>query len=67
MATINIDKMSLKDINDLEAKLAKAKANARDKAKADIQQAVADLLDLLKTYAGGAYESAILTAANPAI
>ena len=35
--------------------------------QADIQQAVADLLDLLKTYAGGTYESAILTASHPVI
>ena len=45
MATINIDKMSLKDINDLEAKLAKAKANARDKAKADIKAKIDTLVD----------------------
>ena len=38
-----------------------------DQAKADIQQAVNDLLGLLKTYAGGSYESAILTADHPAI
>ncbi|MEP6985705.1 MAG: phenylalanine--tRNA ligase beta subunit-related protein [Chloroflexota bacterium] len=38
-----------------------------DQAKADIQQAVNDLLDLLKTYAGGSYESAILTAEHPSI
>ncbi len=38
-----------------------------DKAKADVQQAVDDLLELLKTYAGGTYESAILTAASPAV
>ncbi len=33
-------------------------------AKTDIQQAVRDLLGLLRTYAGGSYESAILTADN---
>jgi DNA/RNA-binding domain of Phe-tRNA-synthetase-like protein len=38
-----------------------------DKARDDIQQAVNNLLDLLKAYAGGTYESAILTAANPVI
>jgi DNA/RNA-binding domain of Phe-tRNA-synthetase-like protein len=36
-------------------------------AQDDIQQAVADLLDLLKTYAGGDYESAILTARHAVI
>lgn len=37
------------------------------KAKDDVQNAVNDLLELLKTYAGGTYQSAILTANNPAI
>lgn len=36
-------------------------------AQGEIQQAVADLLDLLKTYAGGTYESAILKTDNPVI
>jgi len=36
-------------------------------AKTDIQQAVGDLVDLLKMYAGGSYESAILTADQPVI
>lgn len=38
-----------------------------DQAKADIQQAVSDLLGFLKAYAGGSYESKILTASDPAI
>lgn len=38
-----------------------------DNAREDIQNAVSDLLDLLNTYAGGTFESAILTADNPAI
>lgn len=38
-------------------------ANARQ----DVQNAVKDLLALLKSYAGGSYESAILTAQNPAV
>jgi DNA/RNA-binding domain of Phe-tRNA-synthetase-like protein len=38
-----------------------------NQAQADVQQAVNDLLDLFKTYAGGTYESAILTVANPTI
>ena len=38
-----------------------------ENAQGDIQKAVNDLLDLLKTYAGGTYESAILTAERPAI
>lgn len=38
-----------------------------DKAKADVQNAIHDLIDLLKTYAGGSYESAILTVGNPVV
>jgi DNA/RNA-binding domain of Phe-tRNA-synthetase-like protein len=38
-----------------------------DSAPEDIQNAVNDLCDLLKTYAGGTYQSAILTAHNPAV
>lgn len=37
------------------------------KAKDNVQNAVNYLLELLKTYAGGTYQSAILTANNPAI
>jgi len=36
-------------------------------AQADVQHAVNDLLDLLKTYAGGTYESAILSVDRPAV
>lgn len=42
---INVDKMSLKDINDLEAKLQRAKANAREKGKADLKDRIDRLLD----------------------
>ncbi len=45
MAAINVDKMSLKDINDLEAKLSKAKAQARDRARADLKAQIDELLD----------------------
>ncbi len=38
-----------------------------DKALTDVQAAVNDLLDLLKTYAGGTFQSAILTANHPVI
>ncbi len=38
-----------------------------DKAQADVQNAIHDLINLLKTYAGGTYESAILTAGNPVV
>lgn len=45
MATINVDKMSLKDINDLEAKLQKAKLQARDRAKSDLKDKIDRMLD----------------------
>jgi len=38
-----------------------------DSAQSDIENAVTDLLELLKTYAGGTFESAILTPENPSI
>lgn len=38
-----------------------------DNAQADIQSAVNDLLDLLNIYAGGTFQSAILTAQHPMI
>ena len=40
MASINVDKMSLKDLNDLEAKLSKAKSAAQNRAKAEIKQKI---------------------------
>ena len=38
-----------------------------DDAQDDIQNAISDLLDLLNAYAGGTFESAILTTKNPKI
>lgn len=45
MAAINVDKMSLKDINDLEAKLQKAKSQARDRAKSELKDKIDRLVD----------------------
>lgn len=42
---LNIEKLSLKDLNDLEAKLAKAKQQARDKAKAETKDKIDRILD----------------------
>jgi DNA-binding protein H-NS len=44
MASINIDKLSLKDLNDLEAKLAKAKAAAREKTKSETREKIDAIL-----------------------
>lgn len=45
MAAVNVDRLSLKEINDLEAKIAKAKAAARDKARADLKDRIDRLVD----------------------
>lgn len=44
MPTVNVEKMSLKDLNDLEAKVAKAKAQARTKQKADVKSKIDAIL-----------------------
>jgi DNA-binding protein H-NS len=45
MAAVNVDRLSLREINDLEAKIAKAKAAARDKAKSDLRDRIDRLVD----------------------
>jgi DNA-binding protein H-NS len=40
MASINVDKMSLKDLLELEAKVQKAIMNARERERAEIKQKV---------------------------
>jgi DNA-binding protein H-NS len=44
MASINIEKMSLKDLLDLEAKVQKAIANARERERSEIKQKVEALV-----------------------
>jgi DNA-binding protein H-NS len=44
MATINVDKMSLKDLLELELKVQKAIANARERERAEIKQKVEALV-----------------------
>ncbi|MCB1505746.1 MAG: H-NS histone family protein [Hyphomicrobiaceae bacterium] len=44
MATVNVDKLSLKDLNDLEAKVAKAKAVARNRQKSDVKAKIDAIL-----------------------
>lgn len=44
MPAVNVDKLSLKDLNDLEAKVVKAKANARNRAKADVKAKIDAIL-----------------------
>lgn len=45
MAAVNVDRMTLKEINDLEVKIAKAKSAARDKAKSDLKDKIDRLVD----------------------
>ena len=41
---INVDKLSLKELRDLETKVAKAKSQARNKAKAEVKQKIDRIL-----------------------
>jgi DNA-binding protein H-NS len=45
MASVNVDKMSLKDLLDLEAKVAKAIAGARERERAEVKHAMAALAE----------------------
>ena len=45
MATVNVDKMSLKDLLELEAKVQKAISVARDRERADVKQALATMAE----------------------
>jgi DNA-binding protein H-NS len=45
MAAVNVERMSLREINDLEVKIAKAKSAAREKAKSDIKDKIDRLVD----------------------
>jgi DNA-binding protein H-NS len=44
MASVNVDKMSLKELLDLEAKIEKAIANARDRERGEIKQKIEAIL-----------------------
>jgi DNA-binding protein H-NS len=45
MATMNVDKLSLKDLVDLETKVQKAIAAARDRERSELKKKVADLAE----------------------
>lgn len=45
MASINLDKMSLKDLLDLEVKLKRAINGARDRDRADIKQKISSIAE----------------------
>ena len=45
MATVNVDRMTLKDLLDLEQKVQKAINTARDRERAEVKQALAKLAE----------------------
>jgi DNA-binding protein H-NS len=45
MAALNVENFTLKQINDLEARIVKAKSQARDNAKAELKTKIDRLLD----------------------
>src|SRR5262249_54517033 len=45
MASVNVDKMSLKDLLELEMKVARAIGAARDRERSEVKQAVAALAE----------------------
>lgn len=45
MATLNVDKMSLKDLVELEAKVSKAIAAARDRERSDLKKKLAEMAE----------------------
>jgi DNA-binding protein H-NS len=45
MASVNVDKMSLKELFDLEAKVQKAIAGARERERAEVKHAMAQLAE----------------------
>ena len=45
MAAVNVDKMSMKEINDLKAKIAKAETAVRERAKVDLKDKIDRLVD----------------------
>ena len=45
MASVNVDKMSLKELLDLEAKVQKAIAGARERERAEVKHAMAQLAE----------------------
>lgn len=45
MAILNVDKLTLKQLSDLEAKLAKAKSQVRDRSKVELKDKIDRLID----------------------
>ena len=72
MATVNVDKMSLKDLLDLELKVQKAINNARERERAEVKLAMAKLAEkrgfsISELYGGrGRGKTSVAKYANPA-
>lgn len=72
MASVNVDKMSLKDLLDLEKKVQRAINIARDRERAEVKQAMAKLAEkrgfsISELYGGrGRGKSSVAKYANPA-
>lgn len=45
MATINVDKLSLKDLLDLQAKVERAISQAKDRERSDLKQKIASMAE----------------------
>lgn len=71
MAAVNVDKMSLKDLLDLELKVQKAINNARDRERAEVKLAMAKLAEkrgfsISELYGGrGRGKTSVVKYANP--
>ena len=72
MATVNVDRMSLKELLDLERKVQKAIVVARDRERAEVKAALAKLAEkrgfsVSELYGGrGRGKSSVAKYANPA-
>jgi DNA-binding protein H-NS len=70
MATVNVDKMSLKDLLELEAKVQKAISSARDRERADVKQALAVMAEkrgfsVSELFGGRGRKSSVAKYVNP--
>lgn len=72
MATVNVDKMSLKDLLDLEQRVQKSINTARDRERSEVKQALAKLAEkrgfsVSELYGGrGRGKTSVTKYANPA-
>ena len=70
MATVNVDKMSLKDLLELEAKVQRAIGAARDRERADVKHALAAMAEkrgfsVAELFGGRGRKGSVVKYANP--